>query len=105
MNKGETKVARLLHAAARAEEAAPAEMPFGFETRVLAHWREARSLSRNELRDLVRVFRRIALIATIVIVSASSAAYWQFRQNDEWEESSANAYAIADNAIETGAFQ
>ncbi len=105
MDKRDTKLDRLLRGAAASAETSLSEMPFGFETRVLAHWRAERSKNGTAFWEMARIFRRIALGAAIIALCASSAAYWQFEQNDELDEPASNAYAIADSAIEIGAFQ
>ena len=104
MDKRESKLDRLLHSAAKANDAGMDEMPFGFDIRVLAHWRAEPSRDPAEVWKLVRLIRRIALSAAIAAALASTAAYWQLAQDDDFETASSNAYAIADNAIETGAF-
>ena len=105
MDKRDAKLDRLLRAAAAKTEVLTEEMPFGFDTRVLSHWRAQRTQNGAPFWEMALLFRRIALGAAVVALCASSAAYWQFSQNDELNESTANAYAIADSAIETGAFQ
>lgn len=96
------KLERLLAAAAAVEEPA-AEMPYGFDTRVvaLAHGETSRI---SETRELARLVRRIVLGATIVAACASSAAYWQMSENDALGEPLTNAYAIADHAIDRELF-
>jgi len=86
---------RLLRAAARAKEDAPVEMPFGFDTRVIA-------LSRKNGNGpaVAGLLRRIALVAMVVIVFASAGAYLEFNQNRDAIAASGNEYAIADSAIQ-----
>lgn len=90
---------RLLRAAAQQPEPAP-DMPFGFDSRVLANARGEKLASGRDAWELVRLLRRTAVAAAVVILFSSSAAYWQFAQNDEAGEELTNAYAIADTAIE-----
>ena len=101
MAKSDSELNRLFRAAAGRPEPAP-EMPFGFDTRVVALFRAAGSHVENG--QIAGLLRRVALFATIVLACASSAAYWQFTQNDELGESFSNTYAIADNAIEATVF-
>jgi hypothetical protein len=96
---------RLLRAAAAPLNEEAAEVPFGFETRVVALWHAQRSTFAREGRELTSLFRRIATAALVVTAFASTAAYWQLQQNTELGEPLDNAYAIADNAIETGVGQ
>lgn len=93
-------VSRLLRAAAQCDEAAP-EMPFGFDTRVVAM---ARS-SPDRLPPIAGAVRRVALIAAVVAVAATAGAWWEANAAEDSADPYGNAYAIADSAIETGAFQ
>ncbi|MGI8437121.1 MAG: hypothetical protein ACR2NX_09490 [Chthoniobacterales bacterium] len=102
MAKSEDELNRLFQSA-RGPEAEP-EMPFGFATRVVALARETQKADGSESRHLARVLRRVALTALLVTALSGGAAYWQINQNDDLNEPLANAYAIADNAIETNAF-
>jgi len=88
-------VDRLLRSAARVKDDAPAEMPFGFDTRVIA-------LSRKNGNGAMfgRLLRRIALLATAVIVFASAGAYLEFAQSGDATETLGNEFAIADSAIQ-----
>ena len=69
------QIDRLLRSAAQADEEVPAEMPFGFDTRVVALW-----------------------IAVIVV--STIAAIREANQSREIRESFANEFAIADSAIQ-----
>src|SRR3954451_7386908 len=92
---------RLMRAAAAAPNERPAEMPFGFDTRVLA-------LARGERGNdawIASLIRRVAVAAMVVTAFASAAAYWQMSENDELAEPFTNTYAIADNAIDMELFQ
>ena len=88
---------RLLRAASRADVDLPAEMPFGFDTRVLAHARGKRLTNGHGVSRLVR---RVALVAAAIIAVASAAAVHEFAQASEFDEPMANEYAIADAAIQ-----
>lgn len=104
MNEVDADLDRLLRAAAASKPAA-LEAPFGFATRVVALWR-GRSLTNGQSpRSLRRVFQAVVASAFLVMVCASFGAYWQFSENDELTEPSANAYAIADTTIEAGTWQ
>ena len=106
MAKPDPHLDRLLRAAARHDDAAPAEMPFGFDTRIAALARAHRLASGDTSGwELARLVRRVAVGAVIIAAFASSAAYWQMAENQDGSDPSANAYAIADNAIEAEFFQ
>ena len=105
MRKVDADLDRLLRAAADAPQPESAEAPFGFETRVVALWRSEHLANGTGLRTFTRMFRGVVASALLVTICASAGAYWQFSENDELTEPTANAYAIADTAIEAGAFQ
>ncbi len=91
----DTDLDRLLRAAAAVKEDAPAEMPFGFDTRVIA-------LSRKNGNGAAfgRLLRRIAFAAVAVIVLASGGAYLEFDRSSDVISDAANEYAIADSIIQ-----
>jgi hypothetical protein len=93
--KGE-KIDRLLRSAAEAREETPAEMPFGFDTRVVALWRAAASRSNG----VISLVRRVALLSAAVIVISTIAAVREASQSREIGESFTNEFAIADSAIQ-----
>ena len=97
MDKRESELQRLLRAA-RGESSAP-EMPYGFDTRVVALARATQRGGRREAPAMARLFTRIASAAIIVAVFASAATYWQLEENDELAEPLSNAYAMVDTAI------
>lgn len=97
MNDVDSKIERLLRSAALAQDEAPIEAPFGFDTRVVALWR---GLENSESVGLARLVRRVALIATAVTVIAAAGAYYEAQQ-DESSEPFANEFAIADSAIQS----
>ena len=86
---------RLLRSAARGKEGPAPEMPFGFDTRVVA-------LSRRNGNGAAfgALLRRITLVAAAVIVLASAGAYLEFNRNGDEIASSSNDYAIADSVIQ-----
>jgi anti-sigma-K factor RskA len=84
---------RLLRSAAQAEDA-PAEMPFGFDTRVVAR---ARRNENTDLAGLARFVRRVALAATAIIILATAGAYVE---TDQIPEPFANEFAITDSALQ-----
>jgi len=90
------KLDRLLNATARAGEEAPAMMPFGFDTRVVALWRATASRP-NGVTSLVR---RVALLSAAVIVISTVAVVREANQSREINESFTNEFAIADSAIQ-----
>ena len=96
---------RLLRAAGKAKDESPAEMPFGFDTRVLATLRAARGENGASAWSTLRFVRRIATAASVVAVCLGAAAYWQLEENDDFEVPTVNAYAIADSVIDSGAWQ
>lgn len=86
---------RLLRAAAQAKDEAPVEMPFGFDTRVIA-------LSRRSGNGAAfgALLRRVALAAAAVIVFATAGAWLEFNWNDDVIVAAGNEFAIADSAIQ-----
>lgn len=88
------KIDRLLRSAAQAKKDVSAQVPFGFDTRVVALWRAAGPAGSN---GLGRLLRRVALTAVSVIIIASAAALYELNQNGDDDE----AFAIADSAIQS----
>jgi hypothetical protein len=86
---------RLLRAAARAKDDAPAEMPFGFDTRVIAL-----SQKNGNGAAFGALLRRVAFVAVAVIVLASSGAYLEFNRNGNAISASGSEYTIADSVIQ-----
>jgi hypothetical protein len=91
---------RLLRSAAGAPGEGTPEVPFGFETRVVALWRSG-GTNANDLAELTRFVRRAGVIAAAVLVMAGAGAYRQLRENAALSLPQANEYAIADSAIQT----
>ena len=97
MTKLDAKLERLLRSAVSAREDLPAEMPFGFGTRVVALSRLNNGTDSN---GLARLAWRVGLIAIAVTLLASAGAYREMNQSEELGEPFANEYAIADSAIQ-----
>lgn len=85
---------RLLQSASKANEEVPAEMPFGFDTRVVALWRAA-----TKPNGVTSLLRRVALVSAGVIVISTLAALREARQSREQFHDLTNGFAIADTAI------
>jgi len=84
---------RLLRAAAETVSDQADEMPFGFETRVLADWRAGLA---SDFVDVGRLLRRVVLLSLAVIALAGAGIYHELRQSDEPNE---DEYTIVDSAI------
>ncbi|MDQ2867963.1 MAG: hypothetical protein M3R59_06065 [Verrucomicrobiota bacterium] len=82
---------RLLQAAA-GESEAPAAMPFGFDTRVLAL---ARSAAPD--RFIALLTRRVAMIALAVIALTGAGLYQASASSNDLP----SEYTMADNAIQS----
>ena len=87
---------RLLRSAAQGDEEVPAEMPFGFDTRVVALWRAG----MPKANGVMQLLRRVAVLSIAVIVVSTIAAIREANQSREIRESFANEFAIADSAIQ-----
>ena len=90
------EIDRLLRSAAKTGNEAPAEMPFGFDTRVIALWR---GLAANP-NGISSLLRRVALLSTAVIVISTLAAVRELKQSQEQSNDFTNEFAIADTAIQ-----
>jgi hypothetical protein len=90
------QVDRLLRSAERAGDEAPAEMPFGFDTRVVALWRE----SASKPNGVASLLRRVALLSAAVIAISALAAIREIKQSREQYNAFTNEFAIADTAIQ-----
>jgi len=86
---------RLLRAAAKEKDEAPVQMPFGFDTRVIA-------LSRRNGNGAAfgALLRSVAFAAAAVIVFATAGSWLEFNRNDDAVVASGNEFAIADSAIQ-----
>ena len=91
---------RLLRSAAQASEPAASEVPYGFETRVIASWRSGKT-GGLDLAEFSRFLRRAGVIASVVLVLAGGAAYRQYRSETKFAALATNEYVIADSAIQT----
>jgi hypothetical protein len=90
------EIDRLLRSAAQARDDAPAEMPFGFDTRVVALWR-ALAVKPNGIASLLR---RVALLSAAVIAISTLVAVREIKQSREQYNDFTNEFAIADTAIQ-----
>lgn len=98
----DTRLMKLLKIAARTKDEAPGEIPFGFETRILAKWREIRS---DGSAEVARFVRRIALGAIVVTLFGAAIGYQQLRDEEETDEPLANDYALVDSTIQNQLLQ
>lgn len=96
MRDSELSLDRLLRAAAATTNDRPNEMPFGFDTRVLAGWRAGVQCDPFGLRVLLR---RVVFFSLAVIALTSAGTYRELRQSEEASEPFLDQYAIADFAI------
>ena len=90
---------RLLRSAAEVRDDSKPDMPFGFDTRVLA---VTSSDSANPDVGITSLAQRVALLAACIIVVGSAAVYRQVSANDEMDNGLPTEYAMADTAIENG---
>ena len=97
MKDADEKLDRLLRAASLINEDVSLEAPFGFDVRLVALWRAQQKAASL---DLIRLVRRVALIAAAVIAVAAAGAYREAGQGRESSEPFANEFAIADYAIQ-----
>lgn len=105
MSKLDPELDRLLRAAAGPREIVAEEPPFGFETRVVAQWHAQRSVQECDASGFATLVRKVAIGAVIVAAAASGDAVWQLKQNEELDEPTTNAYALADSMIAPGTWQ
>lgn len=96
MKSSDLSLDRLLRAAAATTSDQAHEMPYGFDSRVLA---QARANQEGDLVAVGRLLRRVILLSLGVIALASAGAYHELRQSDDLGESLTDEYAIADSAI------
>jgi hypothetical protein len=87
---------RLLRAAAQTRRDRPNEMPFGFDTRVLADWRSGWN---GDFLHVGRLLRHVVLLSLAVIALASAGVYDELRQGEEPGDLFLDQYTIADTAI------
>jgi hypothetical protein len=86
---------RLLRVAASMNEDAP-EMPYAFDTRVVALWHAAGSWEPNGITCLVR---RVAVVAAVILIASAAGAYRELIRSDVSSEPFTNEFAIADSVI------
>lgn len=86
---------RLFRAATKSTPALPNEMPFGFDTRVLAAWRAG---TNRDTVDVGLLLRRVVLLSLAVIICATAGVVNELRQVEDPGEA-LDQYVIADNAI------
>ena len=80
MNPLDHAIRRLLRAAARAQDEAPATMPFFLEIRILDRWR---SPARDEpFTQVPVVFWRAVACACLIIVLSVGWSWWGSRSSD-----------------------
>jgi hypothetical protein len=101
----DSELDRLLRAAEHSSESKPDEMPFGFDTRVVAKWRSEGSNALAASWEFARTFKLVGVMSILVTVLAGAGAWWQFQQNNELGEPLTNAYAIADTTIDAGGWR
>jgi hypothetical protein len=94
MKDSDRQLDRLLRAAAEATGNRPNEMPYGFDTRVLASWRPG---ARLDVSDLARMLRRVVYLSLAVLVLASAGVWHELAQAEG--DSLGDEYSIADSAI------
>jgi len=103
MKEPDSGLHRLLRSAAQVPEETPAEPPFGFETRIVALWRGGNGIGAGN--GVLKLVRRVALAASMVIVFASAASFLELRATMAAIEPVDNEFAIADSAIQSEFYQ
>ena len=97
MKDSDLRLERLLRAAAEARSEWPNEMPFGFDSRVLARWRAG---ARHDLVDLARLLRRAVYLSLAVLLLAGAGVYHELSLPEaDGDSLGGDEYAIADSAI------
>lgn len=96
MSETKRDIDRLLRSAAQAPDEAPAEPPFGFETRVVALWRS----SKPKANGLGMLFRGIVVSSALIMIVSATATFREYQQGVEAGDVSTNEFAIADSAIQ-----
>jgi len=90
------EIDRLLRSAAQVSDEAPAEMPFGFDTRVVALWRAVTAKPNG----VAALLRRVALLSAAVMAISTVVAVREIKQSQEQYNDFTNEFAIADTAIQ-----
>lgn len=96
MKRHASSIDRLLQAVASLPPEPAPEMPFGFDTRVVALWR---ATLPSDPAAIAHLLRQVILIAVTLIVLAGAGAYGEFSQLDDTD-----GFALTDAAI-GGAFE
>ena len=81
----------LTMAARRAAAEPPAEMPFGFDTRVVAEWRSRRE--EEEFLPWTRLLRGALVCAGLILLLSLALNYQTFREREP------GSVAIADSVL------
>ena len=103
MKDGDSMLHRLLRSAAQVPVEKVAAPPFGFETRVVALWRAENGTGAGN--GVLRLVRRVILMATFVILFSGAASFREFRQTIDVVEPTEDEFAIADSAIQNELYQ
>jgi hypothetical protein len=97
MKDSDLQLERLLRAAAEARGEQPNEMPFGFDSRVLARWRAG---AKPDLVYFGRLLRRVVYLSLAVLLLAGAGVYHELSLPEAAGDSlGGDEYAIADSAI------
>lgn len=96
MRRSDLELTRLLRAATEVTTDQPNEMPFGFDTRVVAVWQAD---LKRDLVDIGRLLRRVVALSLAVIALAGAGVYHELARPDPSGDSLGDEYAIADAAI------
>ncbi|HEY1582146.1 MAG TPA: hypothetical protein VGF73_03490 [Chthoniobacterales bacterium] len=96
MRDSDPQLDRLLRAAAEARGKRPNEMPYGFDSRVLAHWRAG---LKHDFVDIGRLLRRVVYLSLAIIAMAGAGIYHELSIPDPLTDPLGDEYAIADTAI------
>jgi hypothetical protein len=91
---------RLLRAAARLDEQKGVDVPFGFDTRVVALWRQGGTNGNGNGKAVARLVQRVAILAGAIILVSSAAVVREFSQTRDLGEPMTNEFAMADSAIQ-----
>ena len=92
------EIDRLLRSAAKTGDESRAEMPFGFDTRVVALWSRSRGSAKPN--GIASLLRRVALLSAAVIAISTLAAVREIKQSREQSNDFTNEFAISDTAIQ-----
>src|SRR3954469_4515960 len=101
MRWADAPLQRLFRSAAQVEDE-PGELPFGFDTRVVALWRAG---AENGGNGISRLVRQVAMLAAVVLLVSGTASFREYRQTEQAVEPTSNEFAIADSAIENEFYQ